>query len=94
MAINGTLYKSMGYATADIRPAAIAGSAPEAIVVHPSNPAKNSAEFIQTAKSGPMCSWSAPTRYFAIVAYNCLRWQHVIQYPPCIPLAIMPKPAD
>jgi len=50
MAINGTLYKNMGYATADIRPAAIVGSAPEAIVVHPSNPAKNLAEFIQAAK--------------------------------------------
>lgn len=30
MAINGTLYKNMGYATSDITPVAIAGSAPEA----------------------------------------------------------------
>ena len=51
MAINGTLYKNMGYATADIRPAAIVGSAPETIVVHPSNPAKNLAELVQAAKS-------------------------------------------
>jgi tripartite-type tricarboxylate transporter receptor subunit TctC len=51
MAINGTLYKNMGYATADIRAAAIAGSAPEAIVVHPSSPAKNLAEFIAAAKT-------------------------------------------
>ena len=51
MAINGTLYKSMGYATEDIRAAAIVGSAPEAIVVHPSNPAKNLAEFIAAAKT-------------------------------------------
>ena len=41
MAINGTLYKSMGYATEDIRPVAIVGSAPETIVVHPGNPARN-----------------------------------------------------
>jgi tripartite-type tricarboxylate transporter receptor subunit TctC len=50
MAINGTLYKNMGYATADIRPAAIVGSAPEAIVVNPNNPAKNLAEFVQAGK--------------------------------------------
>ena len=42
MAINGTLYKNMGYATTDIRPVAIVGSAPEAIVVHPSHPAQES----------------------------------------------------
>jgi tripartite-type tricarboxylate transporter receptor subunit TctC len=51
MAINGTLYKNMGYATADIRPVAIVGSAPEVIVVHPSNSAKNLAEFLQAAQS-------------------------------------------
>jgi tripartite-type tricarboxylate transporter receptor subunit TctC len=50
MAINGTLYKNMGYATADIRPAAIVGSAPEALVVNPSNPAKTLAEFLEAAK--------------------------------------------
>lgn len=51
MAINGTLYKNLGYAMSDITPVAIVGSAPEAIVTHPSNPAKNLAEFIQAAKS-------------------------------------------
>jgi tripartite-type tricarboxylate transporter receptor subunit TctC len=51
MAINGTLYKSMGYATADIRPAAIVGSAPETIVVHPSNPSQSLAELVQAARS-------------------------------------------
>jgi tripartite-type tricarboxylate transporter receptor subunit TctC len=51
MAINGTLYKNMGYATADIRPAAIVGSAPEALVVNPSNPAKTLAEFLEAAKT-------------------------------------------
>ena len=50
MAINGTLYKNMGYATSDITAAAIVGSAPEAIVVHPSNTAKTLAEFIAAAK--------------------------------------------
>jgi tripartite-type tricarboxylate transporter receptor subunit TctC len=51
MAINGTLYKSMGYATADIRPAAIVGSAPEVIVVHPSRPAQNLADLLAAAKT-------------------------------------------
>ena len=51
MAINGTLYRNMGYATADIRPVAIVGSAPEAIVVHPSHPAQNLAELLASAKT-------------------------------------------
>ncbi len=51
MAINGTLYKSMGYATDDISPVAIVGSAPESIVVHPDNPAKNLAELVQAGRS-------------------------------------------
>jgi tripartite-type tricarboxylate transporter receptor subunit TctC len=50
MAINGTLYKNMGYATADIRPAAIVGSAPEALVVNPGNPARTLAELIAAGK--------------------------------------------
>jgi tripartite-type tricarboxylate transporter receptor subunit TctC len=50
MAINGTLYKNMGYATADITAVAIVGSAPEAIVVHPSNPSKDLREFIEAAR--------------------------------------------
>ena len=54
MAINGTLYKNMGYATADIRAAAIVGTAPEAIVVHPGNPAKNLADLIAAAKTKPV----------------------------------------
>jgi tripartite-type tricarboxylate transporter receptor subunit TctC len=54
MAINGTLYKNMGYATSDITAAAIVGSAPEAFVVHPSNPAKNLKEFIANASGKPI----------------------------------------
>lgn len=50
MAINGELYKNMGYRTADISPVAIVGSAPESVVVHPSNPAQNLKEFIEAAK--------------------------------------------
>ena len=54
MAINGTLYKNMGYATSDITPAAIVGTAPESFVVHPSNPAKDLKEFIAAAKGKPV----------------------------------------
>ena len=54
MAINGTLYRNMGYATADITPAAIVGSSPEVIAVHPSNPAKNLAEFLKPADGNPI----------------------------------------
>jgi tripartite-type tricarboxylate transporter receptor subunit TctC len=54
MAINGTLYKNMGYRTSDITPAAIVGSAPEAIVVNPANSAKNLKEFIEAARKKPV----------------------------------------
>ena len=54
MAINGTLYKNMGYRTEDITPVAIVGSAPEAIVVNPANPAKNLREFIDAARQKPV----------------------------------------
>jgi tripartite-type tricarboxylate transporter receptor subunit TctC len=54
MAINGTLYKNMGFRTEDITPAAIVGSAPEAIVVNPSNPAKNLREFLEAARKSPV----------------------------------------
>ncbi len=54
MAINGTLYKNMGYRTQDIAPVAIVGSAPEAIVVNPANPAKNLREFIAAARQKPV----------------------------------------
>ena len=54
MAINGTLYSSMGYATADITPAAIVGSSPEVIAVHPSHPAKSLAAFLKPADAKPI----------------------------------------
>jgi tripartite-type tricarboxylate transporter receptor subunit TctC len=59
MAINGTLYKNMGYATSDITPVAIVGSAPEALVVHPDNPAKTLGDFIKAAKTQPIQYGSA-----------------------------------
>ena len=54
MAINGTLYKNMGYATADITPVAIVGSSPEVIAVNPSNPAKSVAQFLKPADGKPV----------------------------------------
>lgn len=54
MAINGTLYKSMGYGTADITPVAIVGSAPEVVAVHPSHPAKSLREFLKPADGKPL----------------------------------------
>ncbi len=54
MAINETLYENMGYATQEIIPVAIAGSAPEVIAVHPSHPAKTLAEFLKPADGLPV----------------------------------------
>jgi len=53
-AINGTLYKNMGYAAEDLRPVAIVGSAPEAIVVHPSSPINNLQELVTQAKTSSL----------------------------------------
>src|SRR5712691_10534272 len=44
----------MGYATSDLTAAAIAGSAPESFVVHPSNPVKDLREFIANAEGKPI----------------------------------------
>ena len=68
MAINGTLYKNMGYATSDITAVAIVGSAPKSFVVHPSNSAKNLAEFIaatKTSRSNTAAPASAAAPYIA-----------------------------
>jgi tripartite-type tricarboxylate transporter receptor subunit TctC len=54
LAINATLYKNKGYAIGDLRVAAIVGSAPEAIVTNPSNPANNLAELVRAAKDKPI----------------------------------------
>jgi tripartite-type tricarboxylate transporter receptor subunit TctC len=51
LAINETLYKHRGYSAADLKAASIAVSAPEVIVAHPSNPAKNVAELVKQNKT-------------------------------------------
>ena len=54
MAINPTLYDSMGYSMTDLVPVAIVGSSPEVIAVHPSHPAKTLAEFLKPADGLPV----------------------------------------
>ena len=54
LSINATLYKNKGFEISDLRVAAIVGSAPEAIVTHPSNPAQNLAELVKAAKERPI----------------------------------------
>ncbi len=49
MAINEALYANPGYATKEITPVAIVGSAPEMIAVHPDNAAKTLAQFLKPA---------------------------------------------
>jgi tripartite-type tricarboxylate transporter receptor subunit TctC len=60
-AINETLYKHSGVSAADFRPVSIPVSAPETILAHPSNPAKNLRELIQSAKDGTITFGSAGT---------------------------------
>lgn len=50
VAINDSLHKNKGYETSDLKPVAIPASAPEALAIHPNNPAKNMAEFLEAAK--------------------------------------------
>jgi tripartite-type tricarboxylate transporter receptor subunit TctC len=54
LSINATLYKNKGYAIEDLRVAAIVGSAPETIVTHPSNPARDLAELVRNARQKPI----------------------------------------
>lgn len=54
MAINGTLYRTMGYATADITPVAIVGSSPGVIAVYPAHPAKTLAQYLRPADGKPV----------------------------------------
>lgn len=51
LAINETLYKNRGYTSADLKAVSISASAPEVIVAHPSNPAKNVAELVKQNKT-------------------------------------------
>jgi tripartite-type tricarboxylate transporter receptor subunit TctC len=50
LAINHTASKNKGFATTDLRPIAIVAFSPDALVVHPSNPAKTLKEFIANTK--------------------------------------------
>lgn len=54
LSINASLYKNKGFEMSDLRVVAIVGSAPEAIVTHPSNPAQNLAELVKAAKERPI----------------------------------------
>lgn len=51
LSINETLYKHRGYTAADLKPVAIAVSAPELIVANPATPAKDVAELVKQNKS-------------------------------------------
>jgi len=52
-AINQTLYKNPGYATADIRPVAFAAIDSMALTVNADNPARSLPEFLAAAKAKP-----------------------------------------
>ena len=60
-AINETLYKHAGVKAAEFRPVSIPVSAPETILAHPSYPAKNLRELIDSAKGGTITFGSAGT---------------------------------
>jgi tripartite-type tricarboxylate transporter receptor subunit TctC len=50
VAVNDTASKNKGYATEDLRAVAIVALSPDVIAIHPSNPAKDLAEFIKNAR--------------------------------------------
>ncbi len=54
LAINDRLYTSKGYATSDLVPVAIAGSAPEVFVVNPANAAKSLQQLVKPADGKPV----------------------------------------
>lgn len=51
MAINSSLYTNLGYSPQDIRAVAVVGSAPEAIVVHPSSSVRTLSELVAAGKT-------------------------------------------
>lgn len=59
LAINETLYKNKGFSTNDLKAISIPVSAPEVILAHPSNPAKNLADLFRAAKTTPLVFGSA-----------------------------------
>lgn len=54
IAINDRLHKSKGYATSDLVPVAIVGSAPEVFVVHPMSPAKTLRDLVNPGDGKPV----------------------------------------
>ena len=52
-AINQTIYRNPGYATADLRPVAIAALDSQGLAVNAANPAKTLADFVKAAKDKP-----------------------------------------
>jgi tripartite-type tricarboxylate transporter receptor subunit TctC len=52
-AINQTIYRNPGYATADLRPVAIAALDSQGLAVNASNPARTLADFVRAAKDKP-----------------------------------------
>jgi tripartite-type tricarboxylate transporter receptor subunit TctC len=52
-AINQTIYRSPGYATADLRPVAIAALDSQGLGVNAANPAKTLGDFVKAAKDKP-----------------------------------------
>jgi tripartite-type tricarboxylate transporter receptor subunit TctC len=50
LAVNETASKNKGFSTDDLNPVAIVAISPDVLAVHPSNPAKDLREFINTAK--------------------------------------------
>jgi tripartite-type tricarboxylate transporter receptor subunit TctC len=59
LAINETLYKNKGFSTNDLTAISIPVSAPEVIMAHPSNPAKNLSDLVRAAKTTPLVFGSA-----------------------------------
>jgi tripartite-type tricarboxylate transporter receptor subunit TctC len=75
--INHTLYKNRGYATDDLRVVGIVATTPEAVAVHPTNPAKSLSEFVRNAKDKSVtygtagvgtASYIAAEYFFKVVA--------------------------
>jgi tripartite-type tricarboxylate transporter receptor subunit TctC len=52
-AINQTIYRTPGYATADLRPVAIAALDSQGLAVNAANPARTLADFVRAAKDKP-----------------------------------------
>jgi tripartite-type tricarboxylate transporter receptor subunit TctC len=52
-AINQTLYKNPGYATADLRPVVFVAIDSMALAVHAANPARSLPQFLETGKTAP-----------------------------------------